>query len=157
MRVNDAVSGLVFAALGGALIQQASRLPGFPGQKYGPDLFPKILGIGLILCGVGLIVRGAKALTAGAPLLVHQEWMKETRAVLNVFAFIGAIVFYLVLSEPIGFIPVAFAVFLGLFLWFKVSPPRAVVVAVLATAGFHWFFGSLFRIPLPRGVLTTIL
>lgn len=157
MRVNDAVSGLVFAGLGGTLIHQASRLPGFPGQKFGPDLFPKILGVGLVLCGLGLVLRGARALMAGAPLLVHQDWMKETRAVLNVFAFVGAILFYLVLSEPIGFIPVAFAVFLGLFLWFKVSAPRAFVVAALATAGFHWFFGSLFRIPLPRGVLTTIL
>jgi putative tricarboxylic transport membrane protein len=157
VRVNDAISGLVFAALGGTLIQQASRLPGFPGQKYGPDLFPTILGTGLVICGLGLVLRGLRSLASGAPLIVHQDWMLEGRSVANVAAFIIAILFYLFLSEPLGFIPAAFAIFMGLFLWFRVPPLRALALSGVATAGFHWFFGSLFRIPLPRGVLTTIL
>lgn len=157
MRVNDAVSGAVFAALGGALIHQAGRLPGFPGQKYGPDLFPTILGVGLILCGLGLVVRGLRIKIAGGPWIYHQEWMKERRAFANVFAFIAAILAYIFLSGPIGFIPVAFSIMTGLFLWFQVSLSRAVLVAAAMTLAFYWFFDKLFRIPLPRGLLTTIL
>lgn len=157
MRVNDAVSGAVFAALGGALIHQAGRLPGFPGQKYGPDLFPTILGVSLILCGLGLVIRGLRVKASGGPWLYHQEWMKEWRSLANVFAFIFAIVLYILLSEPIGFIPVAFSVMTGLFLWFQVPWQRAVLVSAAMTLGFFWFFDKLFRIPLPRGLLTTIL
>lgn len=157
MRVNDAVSGFVVAALGGVLIQQSSMLPGFPGQKYGPDLFPKILGVGLILCGAGLVLRGVRERALGGPWIYHQDWMSEGRAVSNVLAFIIAILVYIFFSEPIGFIPVAFAIMAGLFLWFRVPWTRALPIAAAMTMAFFWFFDSLFRIPLPRGLLVTIL
>jgi putative tricarboxylic transport membrane protein len=157
MRVNDAVSGAVFVILGGTLIQQAARLPGFPGQKYGPDLFPTILGVGLVACGLGLVIRGVRLKLSGAPWVYHQDWMKERRAFANVLAFIVAIVAYIFLSEPIGFIPVAFSIMVALFLWFQVAWHRAVLVSAAMTLGFFWFFDKLFRIPLPRGLLTTIL
>lgn len=157
MRVNDAVSGIVVAALGGGLIHESSKLPGFPGQKYGPDLFPKILGVGLIVCGIGLILRGLKEKAAGGPWIYHQDWMTEGRAISNILAFIVAILVYLFFSHPIGFIPVAFAIMAGLFLWFRVPWQRAIPISAAMTMGFFWFFDTLFRIPLPRGILITIL
>lgn len=157
MRVNDAVSGLAFALLGGGLIHQASRLPGFPGQKYGPDLFPTILGTGLLICAAGLILRGVRQLATGGAWGVREDWMRERRPVANVLVILAAIVFYALFSERLGFIPTAFGIFMSLFLWFRVPPVKALLVAATATWAFHWFFGSLFRIPLPRGLLNTIL
>jgi len=46
---------------------------------------------------------------------------------------------------------------LAMFLWFGVKPLNAVIIAVIATFVIHWFFASLLRVPLPRGLLDTIL
>jgi putative tricarboxylic transport membrane protein len=61
------------------------------------------------------------------------------------------------LAEWIGFIPVAFALLMGLFLWFGVRPHNAVIIAALFTAVTFWFFANMLRVPLPRGWLTGIL
>ena len=40
MRANDAICGLVLIFLAAVMIALAATLPEFPGQKYGPALFP---------------------------------------------------------------------------------------------------------------------
>jgi putative tricarboxylic transport membrane protein len=46
---------------------------------------------------------------------------------------------------------------LVLFLWFGVRPLTAVIVAVGMTLLVHWFFSSMMRVPLPRGILDSVL
>ncbi len=50
------------------MIGYTFTFPPFPGQKYGPSLFPRILGGGLVICGLLLMARGRAQLAAGAPL-----------------------------------------------------------------------------------------
>lgn len=70
---------------------------------------------------------------------------------------LAAMAFYVVASEPLGFIPCAFLIQLVLFLWFGVRPLTAGVVAAAMTLLVHWFFGSMMRVPLPRGILDSVL
>lgn len=70
---------------------------------------------------------------------------------------LGAMVFYLIASEPLGFIPTAFLIQLVLFLWFGVRPVMALIVAAAITIAVQYFFGSLMRVPLPRGILDSVL
>ena len=44
-------------ALGGVAAYGGSRLPPVPGQQVGPNVFPIVIGAGLILCGA-LIALG---------------------------------------------------------------------------------------------------
>ena len=44
-------------ALGGLAAYGGSRLPPVPGQQIGPNVFPMVVGIGLVLCG-GMIALG---------------------------------------------------------------------------------------------------
>ena len=60
-------------------------------------------------------------------------------------------------SDALGFIPCAFLIQIVLFLWFGVRPVTAVVVAVAMTALVHWFFSSMMLVPLPRGMLDSVL
>ena len=66
MRANDALSGLVLILLSLAMIALTLSFPAFPGQKYGPALFPRILGTGLIVCGAILIWNGINSRKAGS-------------------------------------------------------------------------------------------
>jgi putative tricarboxylic transport membrane protein len=158
MRFNDAVVGAVFMLVAGIMIALTFSFPPFPGQKYGPSLFPRILASGIILCSLVLILRGVKARReTGAAWLVLEDWFTQPRRLASFALMLAAMVFYIVASEPLGFIPTAFLIQLVLFLWFGVRPVTSVIVVVVTTLLVQWFFGNLMRIPLPRGILDSVL
>jgi putative tricarboxylic transport membrane protein len=157
MRANDAISGLVLIVLSLAMIALTLNFPDFPGQKYGPALFPRILGVGIIVCGVILIMNGLQARRAGAPWVEVAPWVHDPWRLTSFFLTLAMLLLYILASETVGFIPIA-VIFLGaLFLWLGVRPIPAVATTIIATLAIHWFFGSMLRVPLPRGWLTNLL
>lgn len=157
MRANDAISGLVLIAVSTFMIYLTLDFPEFPGQKYGPSLFPRILGAALIVCGLILIVRGHSARRAGEAWIAFADWTRDPARVASFLLIPAVVILYILLSEPIGFIPVAFAMLLFLFLWFRAKLIVALPIAAIATWVVHWFFATMMRVPLPRGLLTNIL
>ena len=69
-------------------------------------------------------------------------------------ATVGAIGFYILLADLLGFLLVGPAILYALFLVFGVRPARAAVVAIVATLVIWYAFYKLLRVPLPWGVLT---
>lgn len=157
MRANDALSGFVLIVLSLAMIAFTFTFPAFPGQKYGPALFPRILGTGLILCGFVLIWNGWAARKEGAKWLEIAPWVRDPWRLTSFFLVLALLLLYILLSETVGFIPIAFLFLLALFYWLGVRPITAIITAVVATLAIHWFFSNLLRVPLPRGWLNTIL
>lgn len=157
MRVNDIISGVVLIAISAIMIYLTLDFPDFPGQKYGPALFPRILGSGLILCGAILIARGVSMRRAGGPWIAFADWTRDPWHLASFLMLPVLVLLYILVSEQIGFIPVAFAMLLLLFLWFRTRIIVAVPVAALTTWVVYWFFAILMRVPLPRGILTNIL
>jgi putative tricarboxylic transport membrane protein len=156
VRANDAVSGLVLILLAGLMIYLTLGFPAFPGQKYGPSLAPRILGAGIILCGVLLILRGWTARRSGEAWVSFAPWVREPWRVISFLLVPALVVLYILLSETIGFLPVAFALLLILFLWFRVRPLAAPPIAFISVFAINYFFGHLMRVPLPRGLLNHI-
>lgn len=157
MRANDAVSGLVLILLAAAMIAFTSTFPDFPGQHYGPALFPRILGGVVIACGGLLMWRGVAARRAGAALVEMAPWTREPWRVGSFVLMLGLLVVYILFAETVGFIPMAFVTALALFMWFGVRPLTAIGTSVVATLVIYWFFATLLRVPLPRGWLDPIL
>lgn len=157
MRANDAISGLILILLSLAMIAMTSTFPAFPGQPYGPSLFPRVLGTLLIICGALLIWRGLAARRTGAGWVEMAPWTREPWRIVSFFLMLGSLLLYILAGDTIGFIPIAIVILLALFLWFGVRPLSAVVTAVVATFAIHWFFATMLRVPLPRGVLDAIL
>ena len=50
MRLNDALLGALLLGLVGWVWWLTTFFPAFPGQDYGPNLFPRILAIGIGVC-----------------------------------------------------------------------------------------------------------
>lgn len=158
MRLNDAVMGAVFILLAGAMIALTFSFPPFPGQKYGPSLFPRIIAGGIILFSALLAMRGMKERRErGGAWLAFDDWTRQPRRLASFALMLAVMAFYIIASEPLGFIVTAFLIQLVLFLWFGVKPVTSVVVAVLTTIMVQYFFGTLMRVPLPRGVLDSLL
>ncbi|MDO9500189.1 tripartite tricarboxylate transporter TctB family protein [Falsiroseomonas sp.] len=154
MRLNDALLGAILLGFAGWIWWLTSFFPAFPGQDYGPNLFPRILATGIGLCALVLVLRGVRS---RAPLLVVEGWVMQPARLISFLLIPLAAVAYILVSDPLGFIPTAFLLLLGLFLWFKARPVVALPVAAGMTLLVHWFFAGLMRVPLPRGILDSVL
>jgi putative tricarboxylic transport membrane protein len=157
VRANDAISGLVLIALSLAMIAMTASFPPFPGQQYGPALFPRVLGVGLIICGALLVWQGFTARRAGEPWLTVAPWVREPWRVASFLLMLGMILLYIFASETVGFILIAIVFLASLFLWLGVRPLPALVITIAVVLAMQYFFGSLLRVPLPRGWLTNVL
>ncbi len=155
MKLNDAVFGVLLLALGGAVLLAVQGYPKIPGQPVGPALFPGLVAAGLCVCGVLLLVRGWRQ-RAGQAWLQWEDWVRSPRHVAGFVAVVGSILFYILASHALGFLPTAFAILLALFLVLRVPVGRALLVAAVATALVHFAFYKLLRVPLPWGVLKDI-
>ncbi len=154
MRLNDALLGAILLGFAAWVWWLTTYFPAFPGQDYGPNLFPRILAAGIGVCGAMLVLRG---LRARGGLLVLEGWARQPGRLLSFLAIPVAALFYILVSDPLGFIPTAFLLLVALFLWFRARPVVALPVAAGMTMLVHWFFAGLMRVPLPRGILDSVL
>jgi putative tricarboxylic transport membrane protein len=154
LRLNDALLGVVLLCFAGWVWWLTSFFPAFPGQDYGPNLFPRILAGFIGICGALLLVRG---LRAGGSAVTLAPWAKDPARLVSFLLMPGAVLAYILLSDRLGFMPVAFLLLVGLFLWFRTRVVVALPVAVGVTLVVHWFFAGLMRVPLPRGLMEPFL
>jgi putative tricarboxylic transport membrane protein len=152
MRVGDAVSGALVLALGIAMIVIAAGFPGFPGQRFGPSLFPTILGVGLAGCGALLALRGLRE-TPRAPLLRLDAGLTTARGLLGFALALGGAGLFAAVGERVGFAPISLGTLLALMVVLGVRPLHAAALSVLVTGAIHGFFAELLRVPLPLGWL----
>ena len=152
MRFNNVVFGVVLVLFALTVWAYSETFPEMPGQAYGPALFPRIIAAGLGICGVSLIVDGMRTLE-GQGWVNLPAWTSDPRRVINVLLIPAGLLFYIGLSEPVGFLPVALALLLVL-LWRNGA--RLWVALLLATAttvSVHTLFYHFLHVPLPWGVL----
>ncbi len=154
MRFNDAVVGLALIIAAAVTIWLTRDFPSMPGQKYGPDLFPRILATGIALGGLILVFTG---LRSRAPLLRFRDWAANPQAVLNFLAVPFALFLYIVLSDRLGFLLTALLITFALLVQFRRRPVSSLVIAIAAVAVIQTAFTRLLLVPLPRGVLEALL
>jgi len=155
MRFNDSVFGLILIAFAIAEISYTQTFPRLHGQDYGPDLFPIMIGAGLMLFGCILIVRGW-AQRATQPMVVVGDWAQDRGNVVNVIILLGSIVFYIVFSTWLGFIPTALLIQTVLLIRLGSSLVTSVIIAAISTMLIHTLFAKLLLVPLPWGLLLPI-
>jgi len=172
MKNNDVPIGAGLLLLGLAILWHVSSFPPAPGQPYNAALFPGIAAVGLVLAAIALIVTGMRKKTADrdasmaesikAPdletLAAGQDVeVLETAAVpsrmLAIVLTAGAIIFYLVAANFLGFI-ITGAIILAALMWaYGVSFKLLVPVSIIGALVIHLSFYKLLSVPLPWGLL----
>jgi putative tricarboxylic transport membrane protein len=155
MRFNDAIFGVLLIVFAIAEIAYTRTFPTLHGQAYGPDLFPILIGVGLLITGGVLTVRGF-TLRAAAPLVEIGAWAADRRNVVNFALVLLALLFYIAASDWLGFILTAFIIMLVLLKSFGSGMATAVVIAALTTLGIHTLFARVLLVPLPWGLLQPV-
>ena len=153
MRINDAILGAVLLAFSLMVGLYARTFPAIPGQEYGASVFPTWISIALGLCSIVLIAGGMRRWAeTGAVSL--EPWARSGHHLRTLAITIALVVFYILASTPLGFIPTAFIALAILFGVLGVKPLLVPVLAAGITMAVHYGFYSLLRVPLPWGVLT---
>ena len=153
MRINDAILGGVLLAFSLVVGLYARTFPAIPGQEYGASVFPTWISIALGLCSIVLIAGGMRQ-WAETGAVALEPWARSGHHLRTLVITIALVVFYILASTPLGFIPTAFialAILLGVL---GVKPLLVPVLATGVTMVVHYGFYSLLRVPLPWGVLT---
>lgn len=155
MKLNDAVFGAIFLALGALVLFAIQGFPKIPGQPVGPALFPGIVAAALCVAGAVLLFQGWQRRRAdGEPWLAWEPWVRSPRHLAALAVLIGSALLYILAADALGFLVTATLILTALFLVLRVPPGRAVLIAVVASLVVHFAFYKLLRVPLPWGVLT---
>jgi putative tricarboxylic transport membrane protein len=152
VRVNEAVIGALLIGLALAVFSVTASFPRIPGQPYGPDLFPRVIAGMLALSGVLMIIRGV-AIKPRHPIVAVADWARSPRAAGAIALTLSAIVGYILVSDTLGFVITAAIMLAVLMLYLRVSLATAMIASIATTLIVEYTFGSLMRIPLPRGYL----
>lgn len=161
MKVNDTLIGLVMLLLALAVLWHVSDFPPVPGQPYGSALFPSLAAGGLAIASLLLAIQGwrsgnATARPAGdsADNSAAESPAKSAGPrLLPVALVVGAIVFYILFADWLGFIVCGVILLCVLMAVFRVRPILIVPIAIAATLIIHTGFYQFLRVPLPWGVL----
>lgn len=155
MRFNDAVFGFVLIAFALAEIGYTTTFPSLFGQDYGPNLFPILIGLGLLACGVVLVVKGM-AERASVPMVTVGDWAQDNSKLIDVGLLIGGIIFYVLVSTWLGFILTALVITALLLYRLGTGLLASFLLALLTTLVMHSLFAKLLLVPLPWGILLPI-
>ncbi|ASJ70920.1 tripartite tricarboxylate transporter TctB family protein [Granulosicoccus antarcticus] len=156
MRLNDAVIGLVLVIFALAEITYSTTFPSLHGQKFGPSLFPILIGCGLALCGLILIVRGV--ISRRTPdngdneWVVLGDWAQSPTTRINMMLVPGLLIAYILLSDTIGFLPLAFLILATLLYRLGSSFLSAAIIAIVTTVLLQLLFARVLLVPLPAGI-----
>lgn len=155
MKINDAISGALLLALALAVLFAVSGYPNIPGQNVGPSAFPGLLAGLLAACALGLIWRGLRPESRG-DWLVPGDWLKSRYHLRNFLLTNAGLLFYILVSDALGFIPTSAILLAVMFLALRVRRALILPLAVGVTLLIHTIFYKGLRVPLPWGVLLPV-
>jgi putative tricarboxylic transport membrane protein len=161
MQLSDRVTGVFLIALGGVAAYGGSLLPPVPGQQVGPNVFPMVVGAGLVLCGalIALGIGRSFEEEAEADLAAHsneelqqpsaKRWWHGPMALVPP----GLLLFYVVTVERLGFLVTAAVIVLTAAMALGARLRLAIPLAIGAPLFVHLVFAKLLRVPLPPGLV----
>lgn len=157
MRLPDRVTGLFLVGLGAAAAYGGWKLPPVPGQPVGPNVFPLVIGIGLLLCGLAIAFGIGHSFEEeeeivpfeGGAAPAPQGKLYGLRALLPP----ALLLFYVVVADRVGFILTAaiivYVTATALGARWKLALPLTIGAPIV----IHLIFSKLLRVPLPIGLL----
>ena len=158
MRLSDKTTGLFLVGLGSLAAYGGWLLPPVPGQQIGPNVFPMVIGIGLMLCGamialgVGHSFEEEPELEPASPGMeppAPPGWARSLLALVPP----GLLLFYVYTVDRLGFAVTAAIMVFTAAMALGARLRLAIPLAIVAPLFVHLAFSKLLRVPLPQGLV----
>ena len=153
MRFDDRITGVALWGLAVFVIAMAWEIPAVPGTTFGPDLFPILIGIGLILTG-GVIFWNGWRSTGGGKFIDLSDWHGCAKGIVASAWTIGGIVVAIAFFDEIGFPLFSIGYALPMMLMMGARPLVSVIVTLVTVAIAFFVFSRIMFVPLPLGPLS---
>jgi len=160
MKVSEFSLACIILLLGSGIVLRVNTFPVVGGMAYGPAFFPRLVGIGFIVCSV---------------LLFGSAWLKRRAVVENaserttlvaganlpsVFRFLSILValgLYIAGGPVLGFLATTTLVTGAMFAMFRVKLRLLLILSPCLSVSLYLLFEQLLRVPLPRGLLERLI
>jgi putative tricarboxylic transport membrane protein len=154
VKFNDSISGAFFIVCAAFIFIFTRGFTVMHGQAYSAAFFPRSIAVIMALLGTILIVQGLRQ-RGTEPWAEALDWMRSTRHIANFALVIGALVFYILVSDALGFVITASLILFALLFWLRGRAfwLSSLGIAVVSTIVLQQFFGQFLRVPLPWGIL----
>ena len=146
----DVILGGLVAIAGVFIFLQARTFPNLSGGYPGPGLFPQLLAVLLVLSGLWIAANAAVKRVRPRTLPLSDVPRREKITALLV---VLAVVFYVLVADTLGFVPVVLILMIGLMLRTGVSRRWGLTVGIGVTSAIYVVFERILHIPLPSGML----
>lgn len=154
MKINNAVSGIAIGLFGLAVYITSGTFPSLGQQQIGPEVFPQVIAVGMMICGILLIIKGIKEKkTNGGQWIELPAWARQPRTAFGFLLVLISLMFYILASEWLGFLITGFVMLMVMFLYFQVKPWVALITAIISVFVIHYLFYTVLKVPLPWGIL----
>jgi putative tricarboxylic transport membrane protein len=149
MRVSNTAIGIGLIVFAIAVLFYTRTFPTLEKGYPGPSLFPNILAVLFIISGITLVVQGVRS---GEKILRFETSGITRSGLINILLALGAIIFYIFLSDFLGFQITSFILLFGLMKWLRVSMPWSLVMACGVTLAIYVLFAKILLVALPWGL-----
>ena len=149
MKSKDRIGGIIFAIIGLAVVIIAQGIKqGVNLTEPGPRLFPRIAGVGIIVCGLLMAIEAKPS--EEKPFLDKAGWKRLAVAVGAMFIYYFALTYLgFLISTPIF----TFAIINILASGKKLNQILVVAISLVSTIALYFVFQKLFVMILPAGSL----
>jgi putative tricarboxylic transport membrane protein len=149
MRVSNTAIGIGLIIFAVAVLFYTRTFPTLEKGYPGPSLFPNVLAVLFIISGITLVVQGIRS---GERILRFETSGITGSGLINILLALGAIFFYIFLSDFLGFQITSFILLFGLMKWLRVSTPWSLVMACGVTLAIYVLFAKILLVALPWGL-----
>ena len=149
MRVSNTAIGSGLIIFGISVLLYTRTFPTLEKGYPGPSLFPNVLAVLFIIVGVTLVAQGVRS---GEKVLQFDTTGITRSGFINILLILGAIVFYIYLSDVLGFQITSFILLFGMMKWLRVSTRWSLVMACVVTMAIYVLFAKILLVPLPWGL-----
>ena len=149
MRVSNTAIGVGLIVFAIAVLLYTRTFPTLEKGYPGPSLFPNVLAVLFIIAGIILVAQGVRS----GDRIIKFDTRGITRSgFINILLVLGGIVFYIYLSDFLGFQITSFILLFGLMKWLRVSTHWSLVMACGITLAIYLLFAKILLVPLPWGL-----
>ena len=149
MRVSNTVIGLGTVIFSIWVLLYARNFPKLEQGYPGPSLFPMVLAVLFIFAGIVLIVQD---LRSGAKKLKFDISDLSRVHLINIGLILAAILFYIFVSDFLGFQITSFIILVFMMKRLRVSTFWSLIMACGVTLGIYVLFAKMLLVPLPWGL-----
>jgi len=149
MRVSNTAIGVGVIVFGIWVIAYSRHFPKMAEGYPGPSLFPMVLAVLFIFAGIVLISQDVRSRSR----ILKFDISDLSRAhLINIGLILAAILFYIFLSDFLGFQFISAIILVALMKRLKVSTFWSLIMACGVTFGIYVLFAKILLVPLPWGL-----